>query len=305
MSGKNENQLPILDRQPDWVELRRAPFLYRAMDLQAPYGFGDPTPLADYERRLFESGASYAEINAKNGLFVIDAWECEPHDSDYMLDLMHDHGDLDATTEARLRKEMPSIWHEMYREFLNALRDGRARLFARTGSIANSTFVEIPADDTRGLMVTSWDDARAVTADGEALRSIYVAENKNWKFNNPASSNCGAPEGGTDCNVPPPSDPPDHPAENAELEREILRRRASAAGKKSGQRRRANRLWVRLAEELATEIRRKHRSYSQSKVAEEIATLWKSEAIPCPGHDTLKKHIAWMEKKGCLPKATR
>ncbi|MCW2283787.1 hypothetical protein M2323_001781 [Rhodoblastus acidophilus] len=277
-----ENQPLILERKPDWVELRRAPFLFRAMKLHYPHGFGEAGPLADFEKRLYQSGASFAEIDPDEGLFVIDAWECEPQDSDYVLDLMVDCGDLDAAAGARLRKEMPSIWHEMYCEFLNALQSGQARLFARTGSVANTAFVEIPPDDTRGLMVTSWDDGRASTADGEALRSVYVAGPKSGRISAPPRL-----------------------SKSSDIERELVSRRASEAGKKSGERRRANRLWVKIVEEFAREIREKQPSLSQSKLAEEIAVFWKSEEIKCPGHDTLVNHIAWMEKTGQLPKATR
>jgi hypothetical protein len=74
------------------------------------------------------------------------------------------------------------------------------------------------------------------------------------------------------------------------------------AGKRSGEVRRENRLWVAHFEELAKQSRTKTPSLSQDDLATEIAALWRDGENKPPKHATMKKHISEMEHEGRLPK---
>jgi hypothetical protein len=76
----------------------------------------------------------------------------------------------------------------------------------------------------------------------------------------------------------------------------------SRGGRKSGAARRDVRAktWERHARELAVAIRKANPTYSQDRVATEIASGWKATEFDPPSHQTLKALVSAMEKEGEL-----
>jgi hypothetical protein len=79
---------------------------------------------------------------------------------------------------------------------------------------------------------------------------------------------------------------------------------SSAAGKKSGADRRANRRWTAHAAELAKEAYALDQSASNEKIAESISDNWKLGNPECPGHRTLTKFVSEQRGSGKLPQRT-
>lgn len=95
-----------------------------------------------------------------------------------------------------------------------------------------------------------------------------------------------------------------HP-EQAEIERQVRIKLASSAGRKSGENRRAARLWVGHAEELVQHARAKNPAWSQADVASDVIGGWKLRDVAVPSFEIVKKHIATMEREGRIPTSVR
>lgn len=76
-------------------------------------------------------------------------------------------------------------------------------------------------------------------------------------------------------------------------------------GKKSAEKRKADRPWVTHAKERAHHFRTKHKTWSRSRIANAILSEWKSTSqIANPSYDQLLDHVKELELSGELPPRT-